>query len=560
MKAINHILLGLGLAAGAVTYTACTGDLDVPIQSPNELTSEQFSEDPESYLYQCVAEIYQGLATASNTGAGNSILGAGDAGAGTFTRTIFNLEEITTDNFSWLQFNDAGYYELVTMNLAPDNGIMYTAYSRIYAEIAICNQFIRTVNSGAFGSDPALQAKADDFVRQAKVIRSLCFFYTIDLFGDCGYIDESAAPGTAPAQITRQEAYDRVVADLLAVSAEWGDSYAEPAYGYVGKEVADAILVKLYLNARTWGVDTAGDSYAKCWTLAQKIIAHHQGEGLNGTGLAESYLALFGANNHEYASGGSRANEIIMTVPQDGVKLQAYGGSTFYIAACCGSYDGISSVVDCNLNAQWTCMVARQQLSEHFNWDANGNTTDVRASLWKTSKDGFKIDNLVIQGNSGYGQGYAPLKYTNFAYNANGTVDHAGSPDSNNSFADADWVVIRLAEIYISAAEANILGNAGNAGDALAYVNNVRTRAGLSAWNVADLTADNILAERNRELYGENDRRTALVRHGKFAGSAYIWNWKGGVQSGAQTPQYMDLFPIPTKIISFSGYKQNPGY
>ena len=74
------------------------------------------------------------------------------------------------------------------------------------------------------------------------------------------------------------------------------------------------------------------------------------------------------------------------------------------------------------------------------------------------------------------------------------------------------------------------------------------------------MTADNILAERNRELYGENDRRTALVRHGKYAGDNYIWNWKGGVQSGAQTPQHMDIFPIPTKVISFSGYHQNPGY
>lgn len=560
MKAINKIFLGLGLMAGAAAFNACTGDLDVPIQNPNQLTSEEFSKDPKGYLDRCIAEIYQSMATAGNNGAGSSILGFGDAGAGTFTRTIFNLEELTTDNYSWLQFTDAGLYELVTMNFAPDNGVMYTSYSRIYAVIAICNQFIRTVESGAYNLPESLKSTAEDYIRQAKVVRSLCYFYAIDLFGDCGYIDETAGAGSTPPQITRQEAYDKTVACLEQVSAEWGDTYTEPSYGYVGKEVADAILVKFYLNAKTWGVDKDNNAYSKCWTLAQKIIANHQNEGLNGTGLAESYIALFGANNHEYASEGSRANEIIMTIPQDGMNLESYGGSTFYIAASCGSYDGISSVNDCNLNAQWTCMVARQQLSEMFDWTENGEALDQRAILWKTKKDGFKIDNSVIDGNAGYGKGYAPLKYTNFAYNTDGTIDHAASPNSNNSFCDADWTVIRLAEIYLSAAEANILGGAGSASDALIYVNNIRNRAGLSDWVASDMTADNILAERNRELYGENDRRTALVRHGKYAGSAYIWNWKGGVQEGAQTSTHMNLFPFPDKVISFSGYRQNPGY
>lgn len=558
MKAINNILLGFTLATGAFVFDACTGDLDVPVMNPNQLTSDEFANDPESYLDRCIAEIYQGMATSSNAGAGESILAIPneDKGAGTFTRTIFFLEEVTTDNYSWLQFNDAGLYELVTQNFAPDNMVMYQNYSRLYAEIALCNQFIRTVESGAFNLPDNLQERAAEYIRQAKTIRSLCYFYAIDLYGDCGYIDETAGVGSTPPQLTRQEAYDKAVACLEDVSAEWGNSYVEPPYGYVGKEVADAMLVKFYLNAKTWGVDKNNDSYQKCWTLAQKIIANHQGEGLNGTGLAESYIALFGANNHEYASQGSRANEIIMTIPQDGMQLESYGGSTFYICTVCGSFDGISAVGDCNLNSQWTCMVARQQLSEIWDYDK-----DVRASLWKTKKDGFKIDNQIISGNSGYGMGYAPIKYTNFAYNVDGSVDLANSPDGEHrAFADADWSMIRLAEIYLSAAEANILGGAGNASDALIYVNNIRTRAGLDEWTSADMTADNILTERNRELYGENDRRTSLVRHGKYAGSAYIWNWKGGVQTGAQTPKHMDIFPIPSKVISFSGYHQNPGY
>lgn len=556
MKAINKIFMGIGLLAASTAFSACTGDLDVPIKNPNQLTSEEFSKDPEGYLDRCLAEIYQGLATAGNGGAGSSILGFGDAGAGSFTRTVFNLEEITTDNYSWLQFNDAGYYELVTMNLAPDNEIMYANYSRLYGEIALCNQFIRTVQSGAFGLPENLQARADEYIRQAKIVRSLAYFYAISEYGNAGYVDENSAAGSTPVQLERAELFNRVVATLEEVSAAYGDNYSTPPYGYVGKEAADALLTKFYLNAQTW---TGTAMYAQCWNLAQKIIANHNG-GFQNSGLADSYIALFGANNHEYAAGGSRTNEIIWTIPQDGMNLQSYGGSTFYIATTCGSYDNISSVGDCNLNAQWTCMVARQQLSEMFSWDAEGNALDKRASLWKTKKDGFTIDNNTIMGNAGYGQGYAPLKYTNFNYNADGTKMTEQPDGEDNAFADADWTVIRLAEVYLNAVESYVLGGAGNADDAVKYVNFVRNRAGLGNWTASELNSNNILAERNRELYGENDRRTSLVRHGKFAGSAYNWNWKGGVWTGTATSEHYNLFPIPSKVISFSGYKQNPGY
>lgn len=558
MKAINKLFTGIGLLAMGGFMGSCVGDLDVPVKDPNQMTPNIFAEDPDGYLDRCISEVFQGITTASEWGAGSSILGFGDAGAGTFSRTVFNIEEMSTDNYSWLQFSDAGYYELVTMNLAPDNEIMYINYSRLYAVVALANQFIRQVNEDAFltSGNAARAERAADYVRQAKVVRSLAYYYALSAYGNIGYIDESAPSGSTPVQYTREEAFNLIVSSLEQVSEEWGASYKEPAYGYVGKEAADALLTRFYLNAQTW---IGQNMYDKCWSLCQKIIANHNG-GFENSGLAESYKALFGANNYEYTNQGSREHEIIWTLPQDGMALQSYGNSTFYIATVCGSYDGISSIGDCNLNAQWTCMVARQQLSEMFNFDMEGYTDDLRAELWKTSKDGFKIDNSTIMGNAGYGQGYAPIKFTNFAYDEWGNIDEAASPSSSNTFASADWPEIRLAEVYLNAAEAQIIGNAGSQADALKYINFIRGRAGLEHWGVSQMTASNILAERDRELYGENDRRTSLIRHGKYAGSTYLWNWKGGTHFGSPTPEHMNLFPIPTKVISFSKYKQNPGY
>ena len=545
MKSLNKIFIALGLIL-SMSFVSCVDDLNVDPKDPNVKTD--VSADMERVLAEC----YQAIATSGYNGAGTSIISGGDAGANSFTRAVFVCNELTTDHFAWKQFGDAGQYELATMQFAADNGVMYTTYSRIYTVIAVCNEFIRSIDNGKFTLDTdELKAKAAEYKRQAKVIRGLCYFYAIDMFGNCGYQDETMPAGTAPAQYNRADLYNKVVEGLEAVSAEWGESYVAPSYGYVGKEACDALLAKFYLNAEVF---TGTPAYDKCWNICEKIIAHHQGAGFDNSGLAESYLAVFGANNHEYMSQGSRVNEIIWGIPQDGIKLQNYGGSTFFVAAATSTSTPGCTMGDYNLpSSAWTCMNAREQLSRRFDFGV-----DVRGSLWCKEDAGFTITNDDI---TNFANGYGFVKYTNWAYTADGQVDALNSPDGSSAFCDADWCVIRLAEIYLTAAEANIVGKAGDQTKALQYVNYVRNRAGISSWTAADLTADNILDERSRELYGENCRRTDLVRHNKYAGGNYNWNWKGNVGAGGtSTPEHMNVFPIPSTVISFQGYKQNAGY
>ena len=556
MKSLNKFFIALGLIATLGMYS-CTDDLDNPVIDPNDMTPEVFAEDPKGYMDRVLAECYQSLATSGYNGPGSSIISGGDAGANSFTRAVFVCNELTTDEFAWKQFGDAGQYELATMQFAADNGVMYTTYSRIYTCIALCNEFLRTVEGGKFYLTEDLMPIAEDYKKQVKVLRGLCYFYAIDMFGNAGYQDETMPAGTAPEQWNRADLYNKVVSGLEEVSASWGETYSAPAYGYVGKEACDALLAKFYLNAEVF---SGVPAYDKCWAICDKIIKHHQGAGFNGSGLADSYIALFGANNDEYMPEGGRVNEIIWGIPQDGDHLQNYGGTTFYIAAGSStSTPGLNMTnAVTNLNASWTCMNARTQLSERFEWDDAGTSLDARASLWMTSKDGANIENTSI---TNFADGYVPVKYTNYAYDEYGIVDEAANPPASNAFADADWCVIRLAEIYLTAAEANIMGGVGDRATALEYVNYIRERAWIEPWNLAQLTPENILDERSRELYGENCRRTDLVRHDKYAGGNYNWNWKGNVaEGGAPTPAHMNVFPIPSTVISFQGYKQNPGY
>ena len=95
---------------------------------------------------------------------------------------------------------------------------------------------------------------------------------------------------------------------------------------------------------------------------------------------------------------------------------------------------------------------------------------------------------------------------------------------------------------------------ARNAGDwslAEPDVTAIRARAGLGP--LASITADSFFDELGREMFQESDRRTSLIRYGKF-GDAW---WEKPASADFRT-----LFPIPQPQIDASGgtLTQNPGY
>ena len=60
---------------------------------------------------------------------------------------------------------------------------------------------------------------------------------------------------------------------------------------------------------------------------------------------------------------------------------------------------------------------------------------------------------------------------------------------------------------------------------------------------------------------GDDRRRTDLIRYGKFTTSAYLWAWKGGVETGTAVADKYNIFPLPgTDLTSNPNLHQNPGY
>jgi hypothetical protein len=130
---------------------------------------------------------------------------------------------------------------------------------------------------------------------------------------------------------------------------------------------------------------------------------------------------------------------------------------------------------------------------------------------------------------------------------------------------DTDFPLFRLADVYLMYAEAVLRGGSGgDAATALNYVNMIRTRAyGDEGGNVvsADLTLDFILDERAREFYWEAQRRTDLIRFGKFSGGDYLWEWKGAEKNGRSIDAKFNIYPIPAAdVIANPNLTQNSGY
>lgn len=127
-----------------------------------------------------------------------------------------------------------------------------------------------------------------------------------------------------------------------------------------------------------------------------------------------------------------------------------------------------------------------------------------------------------------------------------------------------DAFVIRLAEMYLIAAEANL--QLGNAAAAASSINVLRTRAALpgqaAAMQVtaAQMTTDFILDERARELAGERLRWFDLKRTGKLVERVKAYN----PDAAAFIQAFHAVRPIPQRqldaVSNKTTFTQNPGY
>ncbi|WP_428330728.1 RagB/SusD family nutrient uptake outer membrane protein [Mucilaginibacter sp.] len=530
MKIRNLIkLMAITIMCVSVTLSSCKKNL-TPI---GQLTTANVYKDFNNYK-PVLAKLYTAFALSGQQGpAGNPDVAGIDEGFSNYLRELFNMEELTTDE-AQIVWNDGTVHNLHDMSWNSQNEFIRAMYDRIFYEISLDNEFIRQTSdaqlsaNGITGNNLVL---AKQYRAEARFLRALAYYHAIDLFGSVPFVTENDNVGVFfPAQKSRADLFTYVESELKAIPADMGTPRFE--YGRADQAAAWTLLAKLYLNAKVYtGTDRSTDAI----TYANKVIAA-------GYTLEPHFKNLFLADNN-------KSNEIIFPIESDGIHTQGYGGMTYLIHAQVG---GNMDPAAFGINGGWSGLRTTKQYVALFQ-DNSGNT-DKRALFFTNGQSETITDEYT------FADGYAIQKFRNV------TSTGAVGTDPTGNFPDTDFPMFRLADVYLIYAEAVLRGGSG--GDpvtALNYINKIRTRAydGSLSGNITapQLNLPFILDERGRELLFEMQRRTDLIRFGKFTDASYLWEWKGGVANGQGVSSNLNLMPIPsTDLINNPTLKQNPGY
>jgi hypothetical protein len=532
MKRIKFI--SLFVIFTLVIVTSCVKDLDVKPIDSNVIVSENLM-DHEGAMIQALAKLYASFAVPGQDGVGGSgdISGI-DNGFGVYTRALWMLQELTTDE-ALCAWNDQTIKDFHWHTWSPTDVFNAAMYSRIIYTVSICNEYVR---NSAGSSDPDVIK----YNAEARFLRALAYYHAIDMYGRSAFITEADLPGAFfPKETDRVSLFNYVEGELKAIEGILGEPRFE--YGRADKAAAWMLLARLYLNAEVYLGD-GNSKYAECIEYSTKVINA-------GYTLEPDYRMNFGADNH-------LSQEMIFAINYDGEFTRSYGGTTYIIHAATG--DNMSAAA-LGIGSGWggnrTTKEFVNILVDTLAYPPLATDTtfarvpDKRVYLWLLKS--WEINNVGT-----FSDGIGVRKFTN--------MNHDGTPavHPHNDFPCTDYPIFRLADAYLMRAEANLRLVGGDAGQALSDVNMVRGRAyGDASGNITagQLSLDFILDERGRELYWEGVRRTDLIRYDKFTGGAYLWSWKGNVKEGKATESYRDLFPIPASEVGANpNIHQNDGY
>ncbi|MFL9845366.1 RagB/SusD family nutrient uptake outer membrane protein [Flavobacterium rhizosphaerae] len=516
MKNFNKKII-LGISAALLLLSAsCTSDLDT--KPKVELSLENLLAKDPNAVEGLLSKMYGTFALSGPNGPGSQDISGPDPGETAFLRGIINLQDFTADGMK-NRWGDDGLDQLTTTSdWNPRNKFFRYLYDRVYYIVPQTTNIILALENVDVNNE-------EQIVSELRFIRSLAYYYMIDCFGKGVLVNESNYGTTVPLpESSRTELFNYVESELLAIEPSLP---LNTGYGRANKSVVRMLLAKLYLNAEVY---TGTPRYDDALQYISLVID----EG--GYNLAENFVMNFSGDNNT-------SPEIIFPLIADAVVSQSYGNTTYIVNGSLGTET--MPLGQFGATEGWSGHRATKAWYSLYG-DLETSTDD-RAALFWTEGHSYEMENYKQ-----WTDGYPSIKFrnTNFTGTSNAT-----------SFSPTDFPFFRLADAYLIYAECVLRGGGGSESQALTYVNAVRQRANASAISAAELNLNFILDERGRELNLEGQRRTDLIRFGKFTGGTYLWPWKGNSLNGSAIPSTYNVFPIPTSALEANlNLTQNPGY
>ncbi|MEO8171422.1 MAG: RagB/SusD family nutrient uptake outer membrane protein [Sediminibacterium sp.] len=500
----------------------------------------------------------------------------------------FSLQEISTDEAilpyrGGTDWGDNGIYMQLHKheNVSSDANVRNT-WNNILQGIS---RGVTAVNGLKGSKDP----NATKYLAEARGMIAYYNLLSLDLWGIAFKKEDPLANSTI---LRGKDAIDYIKSELLAIESSL-DNTTGP--GRITQAAVQGLLARVYLNygvyTNIYGAATfAAADMAKVVEYCDKII------NSGNFALAADYFSLFNDNNHTN-------KELIFAVDQRadlaGHNRMAYfsiSGDQFPLPAYTGANGTDGPGITSDFYRSWVnaypvdpALADPRFYKENLSIYTNGIDTCVDASAFNINRGILRgqqyglirkngvflkcVSGKMLVGKLFYDTRSKPTKPVDFTelcdYTTAGSDYNTGyrvekyefskTSVSGRNFGEHDIVILRLADIYLMRAEANLRASTTTSATPLADVNKVRTARTASSIVVTPLTSitlDNLFRERGFEFYWECQRRTDMIRFGKYEGT---WTEK------TSTDVKKRLFPIPQTAIDATsietGYLvQNQGY
>lgn len=466
-----------------------------------------------------------------------------------------------TDNITDIgatRVNTAMYTELITSGASAENAVTNKLYNCVYKTVARINQLLDALeNLRGKASDADIEALRSELL----CVRAFCYDQACQHYGDLPYVEhtESVENNQTP-RTSREQIIETLLSDLSdECLACLPLRHKAENYGTarLGRVAAYALRARIALN---WG------KYELAASSAKQALAEAQNAGY---GL-QSISTAFCGENHEageptgqtalFGYAGENSDEWLWAVQYDAVIASNKTKEAYYMAprtlGGCSYFGPTQTFID-----MFQCKDGKSIVeSDLYNWQNPWQNRDPRLDLFclrpgsrildiqfETSTTGKKIHDY----NTGKDITNQESQGTKGVYGANGTKGPAGylwrkyldvaelerAAISNHESTDLNCGLMRLAEVYLIEAEANIEMSNGDLNLARKDINLIRARVGMpdvEAATQAELRKA-LRYERTVELCNEGfrwfDLRRWDIASKVMTGKIYAPNQKGAMSN-----------------------------
>lgn len=533
-------IIKITLAAAVLGITASCTDLDVDVKSKYT----EYPNDPVA-IEGKMSDVYYSFRQAL----GNN-----------YNRVqTFSSDEATGVSFGTDYFDKGeNIHPSIHNFMSGDDPANY--WTDLASGITKCNKIIEE-----FKETPKVAAPA-------RLMRAFYHFILMDSYGDVPVLDHLPADNEAVVRSPRKEVAEFIEKEVKECLPDLSDNNDASTYGKPNKWMAEALLIKLYIN---WGVYTCGDvtKYDVATTKNSKLDeCVKYCDDIIGSGmfnLNDSYRKKFMFDN------GPQIKDFIYAMPYDKVSAQGllYGRYRAFRRIDDGDTQGYyggkmgkSCAGICAMNPEFADLFCLEGDDRNdavlkgkvFIHDAiTGEETDqpyiykgTQLELTKTitlQEGGLATLNCGATPD-GWRQGYRSIKF----------YPNPNEYSTYNRYQSNDVPIFRFADIILTKAEAIKRGAAATNGDTpQSLFNQIRSYVHAPMLD-HDPSLQEILDERGREFFDENWRRNDMIRFGTFESE---YGFHKHSNPDARFDKTCRILPVPDDILKENtNWEQNPGY